>query len=427
MTSQLPSDIAMEAKIERIRDDLSRLDGHVNGRLGPESIAKILLVFWGVLSVGFAVFGIRSLNDIKSNVKLVTQSEIDGYVLQQKQSLEALRDSIESATKDRDEFLNVHADQMNLLLHLREVSNEVIASDLEGRVDRLILEAASRASPQGSAIEFLTYSPGITEEQRVEILASTTLDPAWRSGAMGTLTRLDELLTSGANFDSNKLFNVTQVARQIGAFETSNRLADHLVRRYATPAYQAVVLNSRIRIAKDSEEVEAGFSALMALVSTLGPQEPHIVLSEAWNGAEYLRRYADFVAAIERLERGSEVAPAASAQLPTTLPSYAYVIKAQALLRESRPGSVERARAEMTNAANALRKESTHSQWYPSTVSEGRKVMQLIASSSKLGADSFSGGDEGSGELAIEELLKVLSAARQAQDAVADPTDVPLP
>ena len=412
MSAQVTTGSSIEAKVDRLQDDLARLQGNVQGRLSSESIAKILLIFWGVLSVGFAVFGIKSLNDIKSNIKLVTQNELDAYVLQKKDNLKDLRVAIEDATTRQKAFLESHADQMDLLLHLKEVSNEVIASDLEGRVDRLILEAGIRASAQAQAIQVASL-PGISEEQRAEVLSTTTLDPSWRSKAMGTLTRLDELLGTGANFDPNKLFNVTQVAREIGAFDTANRLANHLVRRYATPAYRAVALNSRIRIAKDAKEVESGFDELMGLVAALGPQEPQIVLAEAWNGAEYLRRYADFVSAIERLEQTNQAASAAGTPSFKALPSYAYVIKAQALLRHSSPGSVERARAALARATEVLRTESTHSQWYGETIRDGTQVAELLEASSKMGTNPFEAGTEDASSMNLEDLLRQLSEIEQ--------------
>ena len=162
-------------------------------------------------------------------------------------------------------------------------------------------------------------------------------------------------------------------AQALEQFELAEQLTAAAYEKDPTPPITALYLSSRVASTK-GESRERAFSELMAMIEALGPDSPQIVIAEAWNAAEDRRRYGDLLQAID-----------ARLQHPEPVPSYLYVIRSEAVLRRSDPGSVEEAETDLRRAAEALNSETAFSQWYDSTLREFAQQAQWIARSKGVG------------------------------------------
>lgn len=240
-------------------------------------------------------------------------------------------------------------------------------------------------------------------------IEKTSLEPKWRATVKTMLTRLAETPPNGS-VDPNTYFNAATLASSLD-FDS---LAFTLVRHAATadPCLSHVMRKLRMIHATGGSEAEAAYEKMLAHVEDLTLENPHIVLSEAWNAAERSRTHGRLVGAIDRR--------IAKGDTPHHIPSYAFVIKAQAMLRQGDPAGSKVAIEVLAEAERRLREESPQATWYESSLRGGREVAKVLADYKAGKAVSFTGGDEESSEGAQEmmaELRRMLFRENNFQHA----------
>ena len=347
----------MKVDLDKLRKDIEELtelarknkEGLelIQARTPATDLVKYLLYFWGGLSLALGAVGFATLGDIKEQVadQVVLQFPRDS---QQYLDYEKLIGETEELKKDFQDLSQDYQRAVDALAYKDRVSKDW---DLEGRVLRLIEESTARQF----ASRAIRNKLATTEGDGDKAYAGTLLEPAWRERALATLAALAE---SEKSFDPTLYFNAAQIARRLKSWELSQVLATKSASD-DSPAHRALLLAVKVESESGSDREDA-FKGLLAMVQSLDLRSPEIVLAEAWNAAESTRRYEELYLAIVDLEAAAGV----------YIPSYAYAIKAQALMRWGAPGSREEADSALDDAEKLLANESPMSSWYESSKRE---------------------------------------------------------
>lgn len=203
-------------------------------------------------------------------------------------------------------------------------------------------------------------------------------EPVWRKRATAVVLKIVQHLEDAqdegtvSQFSPGEVFNVAQITRRISRYDLEGRLVQAAAEAQPrSAAARALSLQSEARKGQNSGEV--AFESLMDMVSGLTMDNPHIVLAEAWNAAEDLRRYGPLISAIDELIARQVDEPGAF------LPSYAHALKGEVHLRRALSGDVAIGTASLVLAVNALKGEGMYSQWAMSTVGEVLKMRAVLA------------------------------------------------
>lgn len=195
-------------------------------------------------------------------------------------------------------------------------------------------------------------------------------DPEFRAHVTQVLNRIIKHInrsktdkTTASQFAPDDYFNIAQLARRISRADLELALIKSAYEATQTAATQALFLQSRA-VYTTGDEQDQSLSELMRMVETLSIDNPQIVLAEAWNAVESLRRYNLLIVAVDSL---IERHRADSTQF---LPSYAYVTKGQAHQRRGLPGDIDQAISAYVQAIHRLKTEGMTTQWAGSTVSD---------------------------------------------------------
>lgn len=377
---------------EDLAIQVAKLTARIEARTNIEDVAKFILYFWAALTAALAFFGYRQMADIEKVMGDKVKATVDAYVAQQSGSAR-LVDGLLADTKRLDEAFR---EQNALFLERVDAVDkaDLVRSDfdIEGQVQALNREALIRENhnPEPS-LDGLDFE-------------GTLLEPQWRARAINTLKVFNASIASH-KVDPAQVFDAAQLARRIDAHEVAVELASQAERLQPYPEYKALGHVTRITQSANPGDVEKEFAALLRMVHELTDVDsPEIILSEAWNAADRLRRHRALIDAISALEaRARTGAPTASTTDPAPIFSYAYVIKAQALLRESRAGCVEEASKAIAAAEERLQAESTLSPWYASTIREGAEVKRAIKDSGSL---KIASAPEAADQAALLEALR---------------------
>ncbi|WP_062810572.1 M48 family metallopeptidase [Alcanivorax sp. NBRC 102028] len=304
-----------------------------------ENLIKIFIYFLIAISVVLGVFGIKQFSDMEEIVSRQVKSEFP----RDSQKYKEYEELLNATAKLEAEFSDIHGKYQLALEnyeHLDKVSSDF---DIEGKVERLIRESTERA------------------EREIEngVLEGTLFEQKWRLAAISTLEVLAEA-QKNRNFDSDFIFNAAQTCGRLKHAELGFKLMKAAYEKNPEDSpIKAAMLASEIALG-DAEKSEEAFQNLLKMVENLDPNSPHIVLSEAWNGAEELRRHADLIAALNSLLSSER----------KVKPSYAEALLARAYLRASRPGDFELAKEALSNAKQRLLQESVLAVWNSSTLRE---------------------------------------------------------
>ena len=230
--------------------------------------------------------------------------------------------------------------------------------------------------------------------------------PAWRRRATAVVLKIVEHVEEAQagsavlQFSPDEVFNVAQLSRRIARYDLEGRLVQAAYEAQPrSAAARALSLQSRARAAGRSDE--ASFDELMKMVSELTIDNPHIVLAEAWNAAEDLRRYDALISAIDELIARRREDPEAF------LPSYAHALKGRVHLRRALGGDVGAGTESLAEAVNLLKAEGMHSQWAESTVEE---IVHMTSALARGGTDTtaIDGAIESSGIPILESFQELL-------------------
>ncbi len=323
--------------ISELSSRLDELSREFSEHKPIERIVKYLLYFWLTISVVLGFFGFKELSDIDDRVG----DKVAQLLPKEKRKFAEFSRLVQDSAELHEKYVELLKDYQgaveNLKL-LREVSADF---DIQGRI---------------LAIEREVDEPGNVENDK------------WRSRAITTIQIFVESLKH-RSYPSDFIFNLAQTCRKLEQNELLETLAEAAFKADPNPQNAAFRLAARVANRGDGERVSA-LKQLMEKVRQINFFEsPQIVLGEAWNGAEASRRYDLLLDALELAEKEAE---------GKALPSYFWLIKAQAQLRLSLPGSREAARLSLNSAKNAFSAESMHSQWASQFLREYGEVKQLV-------------------------------------------------
>ena len=219
-------------------------------------------------------------------------------------------------------------------------------------------------------------------------IPGNTLDNRWRIKAITTLNQLKEA-TKEKNFPAEFIFNAAQVARQLQQFQLAADMTQAAFDKNPSPPIRALKLSSQVSNSSGSEQIDA-LNEIAQMVRELDIEKaPHIVIAEAWNASENSRNYGPLLWSLNDLIEN---------QSDKYVPSYAYAIKAQILLRRSTDGDRENAELALSKGYDLYQKESPHAQWNDAFKREYASLTQALNQERSIDVQS---GDE---ELNMEQL-----------------------
>ena len=191
---------------------------------------------------------------------------------------------------------------------------------------------------------------------------------ASRAQQVGLVKRVAEHLKNAkqdpdllVQFSAAEIFNIVQIARRLRRPDLEQQLVTAAYEADSTLSGQALLLQHRARHGAAAER-EKAFNQVMQMVTQLTMDSPHIVIAEAWNAAEELRRYSDLINALDRQivahEEDSSI----------LLPSYVYAVRGNAYQRRGLPGDIPLALESYKGAIERLSLEGTFTQWSEATI-----------------------------------------------------------
>lgn len=379
----------IDALSDRIQDLGEKLDSRVRdvelevaGRRSHEKV--IVNLGYGVVAVGvlLGVFGFSEVSDIDKQIREIVErqygevdkkvSEIEGQVGNTLTTIDLLIDRriagyIRDTETTIEDFERAHKDMTSLIDSMTQAEvhwNTVVKPALEGLGD---------------------YDPDASlKGQYLLVRSSNLVVPENRARAAGLIPRIVKHLDRAqrsdeeiSQFSSSDIFNVAQLSRVIDRNDLEIALVDAAFEARKDAATTALFLQAQAKFTF-GEESEQALAELMGMVANLTPENPHIVLAEAWNASENLRRYTDLINALENLIARTTLDPDAF------LPSYAFVIKSQSLLRRGRPGDADKAIAMLILAVERLALEGLGTQWASEVIND---MMDELPKYVRFGAD----------------------------------------
>lgn len=324
--------VTTEERVQKLELELAE-------RRPVERQIQLFIYFLAALSIIVGVFGFKQFSDIGGVIAAEVKMQ---YPRDQQRFLEYKRliDETSALNAKHQELFGKYETALKSFAHLDKVSDDF---DLEGKVLRII-EAA--------------------DDARRDILS----DEQWRLQAVATLRLLAEAQKK-RNFQSDFVFNAAQTAGRLQQHSLAFDLMEVAYTKRPNDApIQAGRLSAIVSIGAE-KEVKDAFSSLMNMVANLDANSPHIVLSEAWNAAEHLRRYDALVEAVDRLLKSDD---------RLVKPSYAYFVKAYALTRASRPGDIALAKTTADDGLKVLSTESPNAVWYEASLRQYGKCVEVF-------------------------------------------------
>jgi hypothetical protein len=333
--------------ISLLSDRVNKLAEEVASQKTVGELIKYLVYFWAAISAALGLFGWSKFSDIDK----IIEQEVQLQLPRDKQEFARFSEMATDAQRLRDQYKQLAKDYEESVAALQLAKTVGVNFDIEGKLVALIEESTKRKS--------------IEADGDLDTVEGTLLEPKWRKEAIATLSAFKDSLTK-KSYPADFIFNVTQVCRRLDQFELAEQLTKAAYEKDPTPPVKALYFSSRVQSSTGQERSEA-FRQLMEMVEQLPANSPEIVIAEAWNAAEGQRRHAELIAAIDKLISRRKAPP-----------SYALVIKAQALLRQSNPGALASASKSLDAAKDLLAEESAMSSWFESTLREYMQTKGVI-------------------------------------------------
>lgn len=332
--------LSKSAPEERIR----KLEVELAERRPVERLVQILIYFLAGLSVVVGLFGFKQFSDIGS----VISTEVKNQFPRDSQRYLEYRKLIDETQSLNQKYMEMYGKYESALRAFSNLDRVTDDFDIEGKVSRVVAAVEER---KGAAL----------------------LEEKWRLEAVATLKLLAEA-QKRRNFKGDFIFNASQTAARLQQHALAAELMDlAFAKRPNDAPIQAGRLSAQVGIG-DEKAVNDAFNGLMQMVANLSPNSPHIVLSEAWNAAEQLRRHAELAQAIDKL---------LSSNSPLK-PSYAHFIRSYSLTRTGKPGDLDKAKAAMEDGVKVLSSESPNTVWFKASLREYGKCLTVFKNQAVL-------------------------------------------
>ncbi|MEM9870426.1 MAG: hypothetical protein AAF822_04160 [Pseudomonadota bacterium] len=382
---------ASEAVLQKLQDTQLEINRQVDtyalevaGRRGYERTVSLVLTVSAALAIGmgvlFAFLGLDELDKIESKVvEFDTNADV----------IEARLD--EEITTFKAELDTTIDDKIALFFDRNEAKSNIYEQNVDDmrRLIDVLAQAEDRWKVIKPALEGLeSYDPdadlkgdfiAIIEADQGTDLGGN--DPA-RAEQVGIVLRISNHLRSAEEdpdfalqFTPDDIFNAAQIARGLQRPDLEHELVNAAYDLdSSSQSIRALFLQLQARYGP-IEERNMRYSELTELLNKLTMDSPHIVIAEAWNAAEGMRRYTELISALDQRISAVQKNPS------LLLPSHAFAIKGNAHQRRGLPGELQIARESYIQAINRLAMEGTHTQWAEATMRDTlRGVQQLILS-----------------------------------------------
>lgn len=350
-------------QIQSLAESIAKLREELAEHRPVSELIRYLLYFWAAISLVIGFFGWKELSHLDDVVEQKVKLQFPRDCARYTDYLKIIEET-KALYADFERLTAAYRERVDDLKRFEQITADF---DIEGQVLALSEEARRR------------QHKGANEENRGDQQSDDEplLDPRWRREAILTIERFQRSLAT-KNCPADFIFNAAQLCRMLKQFDLAEKLTEAAHGKDASSPIEAMYLSSQVQTST-AEKREKAFTSLMTMIVDLPDYSPEIVLAEAWNAAEDQRRYSELIEAIDRLVENRLSSDGAS-----PVPSYAYIIKAQALLRRSHPGCVSAAQLCIDSADRSLAEESAMSQWFDSTLKERAEVELLLAKSRVL-------------------------------------------
>ena len=394
---------ASEAVLQKLKDTQLEINRQVDtyalevaGRRGYERTVSLVLTVSAALAIGmgvlFAFLGLDELDKIESKV---VEFDTNADVIEAR-----LEEEITTFKAELDTTID---DKIALFFDRNEAKSKVYeqnGDDMRRLID-VLAQAEDRWTEIKPALEGLeSYDPdadlkgdfiAIIEADQERDFGGN--DPA-RAEQVGIVLRISNHLRSAEEdpdfalqFTPDDIFNAAQIARGLQRPDLENELVNAAyVLDSSSQSTRALFLQLQARYGP-IEERNMRYSELTELLNNLTMDSPHIVIAEAWNAAEGMRRYTELISALDQRISAVKENPS------FLLPSHAFAIKGIAHQRRGLPGELQIALESYIQAIDRLAMEGTHTQWAEATMHDTLQgVHQLILSGIDSGARWPRGG-----------------------------------
>lgn len=356
----------------------------IASRRSYERTVGLILTFGAALAIGtgilFAFLGLDELDKIDTKV-----SEFDKNADVIKARLD---DEIRTFKAELDSTID---DKIALFFDRNETKAETYkrnVNDLKRLID-VLSQAEERWEEIKPALEGLggydrdadlkgDFLSIIEAEQKANLGA----EGPTRAEQVGIVLRISNHLRNAEEnpefalqFTPDDIFNAAQIARRLQRIDLENELINAAYDLdSSSPSVRALFLQLQARYGPQ-EERGLRYAELLGLIGGLTLDSPHIVMAEAWNAAEGLRRYTELISAIDERIKSAKENPG------ILLPSHAFAIKGNAHQRRGLPSELQVALDSYVKAIDRLAREGTQTQWAEATIGNTLQgVEQLILS-----------------------------------------------
>ncbi|NDW02775.1 hypothetical protein [Salipiger sp. PrR002] len=383
--------VASEITLQKMKDTQLEINRQVDAyaleiaaRRGYERTVGLVLTVSAALAIGigvlFAFLGLDELDKIESKV-----AQFDTNA----DAIEARLD--EEITTFKAELDVTIDDKIALFFNRNEAKSNKYKQNVDDmrRLIDVLAQAEGRWAEIKPALEGLeNYDPDadlkgdflaiIEADQQTEL----DISDSTRAEQVGIVLRVSSHLRNAEDdpdftlqFTPDDIFNAAQIARGLQRPDLENELVNAAYNLDRSDlSVLALFLQLQARYGP-IEERNMRYSELIGLLNELTMDSPHIVIAEAWNAAEGMRRYTEFISALDqRISSAKE-------DSSLLLPSHAFAIKGNAHQRRGLPGELQVALESYIQAIDRLAMEGTHTQWAEATIRNTLQgVQQLILS-----------------------------------------------
>lgn len=380
-----------EAVLQKLKETQLEINCQVDayaleiaGRRGYERTVGLVMTAGAALAIGmgvlFAFLGLDELDKIETKV---TQFDSNADAIEVR-----LDEEISTFKAELDTTID---DKIALFFDRNEAKSKIYKQNIDEmrRLIDVLAQAEDRWAEIKPALEGLEgYDPDADlKGDFLEIIAADqqtgldTKEPT-RAELVGIVLRISKHLRNAEEnpefalqFTPDDIFNAAQIARGLKRADLEKALVNAAYELdSSSPSVRALFLQLQARYGP-IEDREVRYAELLGLLNELTMDSPHIVIAEAWNAAEGMRRYSELIYALD--QRIS----AANAEPSTLLPSHAFAIKGNAHQRRGLPNELQIALDTYVKAINKLALEGTHTQWAEATIRDTLQgVEQLVLS-----------------------------------------------
>jgi tetratricopeptide (TPR) repeat protein len=393
----------VETQLENLEEKMMQRIHAAELEIASRRNQEKVVVYLGYAAIAAGViiglFGISEISDIDNTVNTsISQktAEIDERLKAVDTQVEVAERRLESSIVRFDRDLDLRID--NKVASYVDISEDRLRDfrELGDRINKLFETLKAAEEKWSEIIEPKLL--GLEEEdpdadlkgRYLKVLVESERpgiewDDDWRIRATSVILRATDQLSRTSQdpnfipqFSPNDLFNIAQLAKQLDRFDLERNFVEAAHNADEGAASRALQLQSDARYSTGDQKEEA-FKELMDMVRNLSLDAPQIVVAEAWNAAEALRRYGDLISSIDDLIEKN------SSDSSVFLPSHVFAIRGNAYQRRGLPGDLDEAAESYRLAVERFEEEGLLTQWAHATI---RNTSQYLDQLRRSGIDT---------------------------------------